>query len=134
MAKTKTTPKPQSKRKPADPDARITGAAVKYVQCIAAIAASYGADPDGNFKNAERGGFRREARAALTFLCKRRATTPQGLYAKAHVVPAIIDDDTGWLENGGTEFLATFAGDVKDFAGSLVMAGWKKSAAQKVQS
>ena len=127
MAKTKTTPKPQSKRKPADPDARIVAAAVKFAQCMAGFAAGFTADPDGDFKYAgpERGSpLWREAVAALAFLGEHPARSPEGLSAKARIAPTIVKDDTGLFENGGASFLSSFAADVKEFAEPMVYANW----------
>ena len=128
MAKTKTTPKPQSKRKPADPDASIIKACVRFAQCTAGFAAGFTADPDGNFKYAgpAKGSvMRREVRTSLEFLGKKKATTPEGLNAKARVVPIIIKDDTGLFENGGGAFLLSFAAEVKEFTAPMVLANWQ---------
>ena len=139
MATSKTTPKPQSKRKPADPDARIIAAAVRFAQCMAGFAAGFTADPDGDCKYAgpERGSsLWREAEAALAFLGKHSARSPEGLSAKARIVPVIIDDDTGLFENGGATFLSSFAADVKTFTEPLVLANWQAAldARKAVQS
>ena len=127
MAKTKTTPKPQSKRKPADPDARIIAAAVRFAQCMGGFAAGFTADPDGDFKYAgpEKGSsLWREAAAVLAFLGKHPARSPEGLSAKARIVSVIIDDDTGLFENGGGTFLSSFAADVRTFTEPMVYANW----------
>jgi hypothetical protein len=128
MATSKTTPKPQSKRKPADPDAPVIAACVKFAQCTAAIAAGFSADPNGDFKYAgpERASaFERDAAAAIAFLGKHNATTPEGLSAKSRIVPVLLNDDTGWIGRGGTEFLSLFAADVKSFTEPLVLANYQ---------
>ena len=128
MAKIKITPKQRPKRKPADPDARIIAAAVKFAQCTAGFAAGFTADPDGDFKFAgpEKGSaIERDVRASLAFLGTHKSTTPEGLNAKARVVPIIIQDDTGLFKNGGALFLSSFAEDVKEFTEPLVVASWK---------
>ena len=130
MAKPKTTPKPRLKRTPADPDARIIAAAVKFAQCTAGFAAGFTADPDGDFKYAgpEKGSaIERERSASLAFLGTHKATTPEGLNAKARVVPIIIQDDTGLFKNGGARFLSSFAEEVKAFTAPMVQANWESA-------
>jgi hypothetical protein len=100
-------------------DTRLINECVIYAQSIAAFHDGFKVDSDGNSCHAEALGKRHSnrARQALTKITATPATTPEGLYSKAHVVRVVFDDngDGGCLPEADTEFLKSFAVEVEKF-------------------
>lgn len=101
-------------------DLKLIDHCITFVSMIAALDASYSADPDGNFNSAEEIGdtYLNAANAALTTATKVSAKGFPGLYAKGEVVLACIrrlsqHDDLNALE---AAFIASFAADAKRLA------------------
>jgi hypothetical protein len=71
-------------------------------------------------------GNRHQNRAwqALTTIATMNASTPEGLQAKARIVPFVIDDGEGSMEDTDAAFYRSFAADVRAFLDPLVHANW----------
>jgi len=82
------------------PDHDAIVACVEYAQAVAAVRASFAADPDGNSIHAEKAVVPYEAKAkkALTAASSTRATTAAGLDSKARILPMILDADATLLK------------------------------------
>ena len=121
-------PATNAKRGPVKPpsDARLISECVVYAQEIGAYHAGFKADPDGSSKNAAGLGDLRYQRAqqALTKIATMKARTPTGLDAKARILPMVIDDNEGSLQDIDEAFCRTFAADVQAFLDPLVHADW----------
>jgi hypothetical protein len=85
---------------------------------IGAFREGFRADPDGSNEHAAALGARHSARAfqSLTWIASTPAATPEGLCAKARIVPIVIEDnETGCFEVADLDFLSGFANEVKKF-------------------
>jgi hypothetical protein len=121
--------KPTTKAKrPGDSasDARLVSECVIYAQEIAGYQAGFMADPHSSSKNAAGLGKRRYDRAqqALTKIATMKASTPYGLDAKARILPLVIDDNEGSMQDIDEAFCRSFAADVRAFLDPLVHADW----------
>lgn len=110
----------KSRTRPGDsrsPDARLIAECVIYAQSVAAWAAGFEADPDGDCVHANKLGADARARAgvALKAIPKMKATTASGLLAKARIVPTIIKDAAGSLDEREEDYMASFVADVTDY-------------------
>jgi hypothetical protein len=125
-AKHKPMTKSKASRQKAISDARLIKECVIYAQEIAAFHAGFTADPDGSSKHAAGLGDRHERRAqqALAKIAAMKASTPEGLQAKARILPVVIHDDEGSMESDSEVFYRTFAADVRAFLDPLVHANW----------
>ena len=87
---------------------------VSYAQFVAAHEAGFEADPDGDNKVAEHlGGYRSKIEKALQAVAEIDAQTPEGLQAKARIVPFILRDTAGGMDEREFGFFQGFAADVK---------------------
>jgi hypothetical protein len=116
------TTKPKMKRRKAmraPNDTRLIKECVIYAQSIAAFHDGFKVDSDGNNCHAAALGERHtnRARQALTKITAMPATTPEGLCSKARVMRVVFDDnlDGGCLPEADTQFLKSFAVEVKNF-------------------
>jgi hypothetical protein len=113
-------------------DAKIVTACLGYSMTISAVSAAFEADPDGNSKNAARitGPYYERATKYLI-----TATTPAatmiGLSAKARIVPIVLLDAEGTLEEENENFLSAFAADVQRLVQDAVDADWRAAKAEK---
>ena len=126
----------KAKRKPATKAKRGAGKApidehlinecVVYAQGVAAFHAGFGADPDGWSKHAEGLGNPHydRARQALRKIATMKARTPAGLDAKARIIPVVLDDSEGSLEDADEAFYRSFAADVRAFLNMFLHADW----------
>jgi hypothetical protein len=99
-------------------DKALINHCVTYAQSIAAFREGFRADPDGSNEHAAALGARHSARAfqSLTWIASMPAATPEGLCAKARIVPIVIEDnETGCFEVADLDFLSGFANEVKKF-------------------
>ncbi len=92
----------------------------------AELAAQHGSwlalDPDGSSAHIVPIGERHAERAnrAIEKAATTKATTWAGLASKANVVPAIIDDDSGGMEERSEAFYRSFAADVERLSKATV--------------
>jgi hypothetical protein len=125
--KSKPATKPSVARgKAAASDACLINEWVIYAQEIATFNAGFKADPDGGSKHAAGLGDQHYDRAqqALTKMATMKASTPAGLDAKAHILPVVIQDSGGSLQDADEAFCGSFAADVRAFLDPLVHADW----------
>ena len=119
MAKRKTTTKAErilKEERKRGKDDTLIALCVEYAQNVAAIDAGFAADPDGNSKFAEGGrNFWKQAMHALESIGRISATTVQGLSAKARIVPAVIKEGDGIMEDASSTFFLSLARDVRAF-------------------
>jgi hypothetical protein len=104
-------------------DKALINECVTYVQSVAAFRSGFEADPDGDYKSAETLGKPHEARArkALMKITATAATTPEGLQAKAMIVPFVFQDGGGACgEKDQSAFLQSFGENVKKFLRPIV--------------
>ena len=95
---------------------------LEYAECIAGQAACFRVDPDGDSKFAAPRSdvLHRNSVAALKQIIRHRATTAQGISAKARLVSVLIEGDVHDEDNNNAFYLS-FARDVGAFleTGSL---------------
>jgi hypothetical protein len=127
--KAKRKPAAKAKRSPdkaTASDARLISECVVYAQEIGAYDAGFKADPDGSSKNAANLGDQHlvRARQALAKIATMKASTPTGLQAKARVLPLVIEDCGGSLQESDEAFCRSIAADMQAFLDPLVHADW----------
>ena len=102
-------------------DKRLIEECVSYAQSVAAFAAGFDADPDGNNVYAEKiGGHDKRAAEAIEKIAGIAAKTTKGLQAKARIVPMVLKDSEGNLRYRGQNFVLSFAADVKAFLQPII--------------
>lgn len=103
--------------KAVSPDAALIRACISYAQATAAHQAAFAADPDANNTFAE-GAIslpEKHAAAALRTIAATKATTVEGLQAKARILPMILryeDADHLEISAESVAFFRSFAADV----------------------
>jgi hypothetical protein len=111
---------------------------VTYAQTIAAFHGGWDADPSGNsdFAADKRSlQYERAAEAALTAIARTRAATPEGLQAKARVVPILMKDlGNSVMNEDQMEFLLSFAKEVREFLEPIIHSDRTTQAGEAVQS
>jgi hypothetical protein len=114
-------------------DTALIRECVIFAQSLGAYAVGFKADPDGDNKHAASlGSFHLDrARQALTKLLRTRATTAEGLQAKARIVPMMLDNSAGDLDEDDEAFLLSFAADVKAFLKPTIDEHWRADLAAK---
>jgi hypothetical protein len=114
-------------------DAIIIGTAVAYAQAVAAFHNGFKADPDGDMKNAAKLGKQQEriASDALARLASIPANSAEALDAKARILPMILDDDGGSIEENSEAFYRTFAADVRRFLEPIIHEHWLAENAER---
>jgi len=127
----------KSSRKASKPsgDAIIIDTAIAYAQAVAAFHNGFKADPDGDMKNAAKLGKQQEriASVALAKLAIIAANSAEALDAKARLLPMILDDDAGGLEENSEAFYRAFAADVRRFLEPIVHEHWLAENAERRQ-
>src|SRR5262245_12032920 len=115
VVKLKLKNKPRASRvTPKAADSRLIEACIAYSQSIAAHAATFRASPSDDYSTKSARPAISRATAALRAATK-KATTAEGLNAKARIVPIIIDQAEGCFEQDEVNFLASFAAEVKAY-------------------
>jgi hypothetical protein len=119
-AKAKAAPRRKATKPPNDTP--LIKECVVYAQSVAAAVAGFEADPDGNNKHAAQLSDRHNNRAsqALTKIATMTASTPEGLQSKARILPMVIDDSCGSMEDADEAFYRSFAADVKKFLETII--------------
>jgi hypothetical protein len=97
-------------------DKRLIEQCVIYAQSVAAFAA--GCEVDCDDPEVDRHGDR--AMAALKRIAKIPARTAEGLRAKAHILPIVIKDCEGCLNDEDKKFSLSLSADVKAFLQTII--------------
>ena len=126
MKKHKTKAAPRLKATKAPNDMAVIRECVIYAQSIAAKNSDFKADSDLDNKNAVALGTRHsaQARRALTKITTMTASTPAGLQSKARILPMVIEDSAGSMEDFDELFFRSFAANVKAFLEPLIRSAW----------
>ena len=109
-------------RKPTTCNAAVIRACVAYAQSIAAHKAGFEADPDGNSEVAEKTGerFSTAAHNALDRATVCPANSAEAIDAKARILPLILENSGGGLEEADAGFFRSFAADVRAFMAPII--------------
>ena len=116
--RSKPVPKPAS-------DAALIRACIAFAQNVAANDAGYAADPTDSEYAAPMGDeFSARYDAALRKMAQLSATTPEGLDAKARVVPIVIHNTAGSPDEREDNFFTSFARDVREVLKPIIHERW----------
>jgi hypothetical protein len=122
--------KPSAKRqsKPsaaAKPDDALIRTCIAYAQNVSAVEAGMNADPTDNTYESMAKKYSLQANISLRKLANLPATTPEGLDAKARIVPMVIHDAMGLLDEPEQLFFASLAADVRKILDPIIYLRWR---------
>jgi hypothetical protein len=129
--------KPKSKRKPLKPrepnDTALIRECVAFAQNVAANSAGYNADPtDSEFAAKMGARFSDRSEVALCKMAELPATTPEGLDAKARVVPIVMDNAADSPDEREIKFFTSFARDVREVLKPIIHERFAAAKREKV--